>query len=91
MMGSVRAQRLAIDLGAFLLGLVLAWVVVSQVWVSFPESIAPMWVTMATTIGVGGLAARRYRALLGLGIGLAVSAILCGAVFTVLSSGPAIS
>jgi len=35
MMGSVRARGLAIDLVGFLLGLVLAWAVVSQVWISF--------------------------------------------------------
>jgi hypothetical protein len=90
MMGSVRARRLAIDLVGSLLGLVLAWAVVSQVWISF-DGTGPMWGAMAATIGAGAVVARRHRTLLGLGIGLAVSALLNGAVFTVLSSGPRIS
>jgi hypothetical protein len=89
-MESVGAKRIANDLGAFLLGLVMAWLVVSQVWVS-SETSAPMWVTATATVGLGVLVAWRYRALAGLGVGLAVSALLCGVAFGLLLRSPAIS
>ena len=90
MMESVRVTRLATDLVAFLLGLVMAWLIVSEVWVSF-DSTAPLWVTATATVGLGALVARRHRALLGLGAGLAVSALICGVAFGVLLRSPVIS
>lgn len=71
-------------------GLALAWAIVGQAWIEF-DSLVPMWVTAAVVIGVAvGLVAWRQRKVLGLALGLIVSALVSVSVFTLLSSGPSI-
>ena len=74
----------------FAVGLVLAWVVVGELWVRF-DSIVPMWVgaTVVASAAVALIAWRRAR-FAGIGAGLVLSALLACAIFTLLSSGPAL-
>lgn len=74
----------------FAVGLVLAWVVVGELWVRF-DGIVPMWVgsTVMASAAVALIAWRRAR-FAGIGAGLILSALLASTIFTFLSSGPAL-
>jgi hypothetical protein len=70
----------------FGVGLVLAWVVVGELWVRF-DGIVPMWVgsTIVASAAVALLGWRGAR-FAGIGAGLILSALLASTIFTLLSS-----
>ena len=84
--GAVQVHPLLVHGAALAVGAVAAWAVVGEAWVRF-DSIVPMWIATAGCLAVAAAVVSRWRAW-GLALGLAASAVLCGFVFTVLSSGP---
>ena len=82
------ARRLGFETLALVGGLVAAWATTSWLWVSV-GSLIPMWLAGLTIVLVGVLVFRER--LVGLAAGLVAGALICTAVFTMLSvlmSGP---
>ena len=79
--GRLSAKRVGLEALAVSAGLVIAWAVTGWLWVSFGT--LPMVVTGSGIVlaGVGMFRRRLY----GLGTGLVAGALVCAAVFTMLS------
>lgn len=81
--------RLARQAALALIGFLLAWFVVGEVWVNF-DSFVPTAISMGLLAAAGTLGFYRLRKMRGLGIGLVVGASLAGVIFFMLSIGPKI-
>ncbi|MEW6153630.1 MAG: hypothetical protein AB1673_06530 [Actinomycetota bacterium] len=79
--GRLSVRRLGLEILAVSAGLVIAWAVTSSLWVAFGT--LPMVVSGSSVALIGVIIFRRR--LYGLGTGLVAGALVCGAVFVMLS------